>query len=67
MKLPNDTRVSAGNAACLALLDAFDPDRSAMGRRASMLRALELAMEATGHARADAIALLAQWCQDLRS
>lgn len=59
-------RASAGMAACAALLDAFDAERTALERRAAMLNALELAMGVTGRSPDDAVAMLAQWCRELR-
>jgi len=67
MKLPDNGRSGAAMTACIALMNAFNPNHSTLERRASMLGALELAMEATGDSGADAIALLAQWCKELRA
>lgn len=46
-------RNKAAMSACLALLDAFDPDHSAAGRRKLLISALEAAMSATGHESKD--------------
>ena len=59
---------SKAMAACVALVEAFDAERSAGARRELMETALKLAMEATGHENAErASELVDNWSRDARS